>query len=172
VPHGKAIDSTPNSDNHIKTIRTRTGSTIYFHDKEDSKEQEIRIETDKGNYVSVLVKDNDGSIKIFSSKEIEVNSKEAITVQSGKTINVKSEKITVEATDSITIQANKKVEIKGAEVLVEGSNTFSAKGGTSAKMESAQTEVKGSASAKVSGATLDLEGSAMANLKAALVKIN
>lgn len=173
IPHGKAIDTAKNTENHVKAIRTRSGSTIYFHDKENNKEQEIRIETDVNNYISVLVNNQNGDIKIYSSKAIEVNSKESIIVQSGKTINVKSEKITVEASDSITMNANKKIEIKAAEVSIEGSNTFAAKGGSSAKVESAQIEVKASASAKVSGgATLDLEGGAMANLKAGLVKIN
>lgn len=172
IPHGKAIDTTKNTDNHVKAIRTRSGSTIYFYDKENSKEQEIRIETDENNYVSVLVKNGDGSIKIFSSKAIEVNSKESIVVQSGKTINVKSEKITVEASDSITMHANNKVEIKAKDIVVEGSKSFEAKGGSTAKVEGMQTEIVGSATAKVSGAQLDLEGSAMANLKAALVKIN
>jgi len=173
IPHGKAINTAKNSDNHVKAIRTRMGSTIYFHDKENSKEQEIRIETDVNNYISVLVNNSNGDIKIYSSKAIEVNSKESIIVQSGKTINVKSEKITVEASDSISMSANKKIEIKAAEVSIEGSNTFAAKGGSSAKVEAAQIEIKGSASTKVSGgATLDLEGGAMANLKAGLVKIN
>ncbi len=173
IPHGKAIDTTKNTDNHVKAIRTRSGSTIYFHDKENNKEQEIRIETDEKNYISVLVNNANGNIKIFSSKAIEVNSKESIKVESGKTINVKSENITIEATDSITMKANKKIELKATDVAIEGSKSFEAKGGTSAKMESAKVEVKGSATTKVSGgATLDLEGGAMANLKAGLVKIN
>ncbi|HRO43242.1 MAG TPA: phage baseplate assembly protein V [Flavipsychrobacter sp.] len=173
IPHGKAINTQKNTDNHVKAIRTRMGSTIYFHDKENSKEQEIRIETDVNNYISVLVNNSNGDIKIYSSKAIEVNSKESIIVQSGKTINVKSEKISIEASDSISMKANQKIEIKGADVIIEGSKTFAAKGGTSAKVESAQIEVKASASAKVSGgATLDLEGGGMANLKAGLVKIN
>lgn len=173
IPHGKAIDTAKNTDNHVKAIRTRSGSTIYFHDKENNKEQEIRIETDENNYISVLVQNSDGTIKVFSSKAIEVNSKESIVVQSGKTIHVKSENITVEATDSIKMNANKKIELKAADVAIEGSNTFEAKSGSSAKIQSAQIEVKASASGKVSaGATLDLEGGAMANLKAAIVKIN
>ncbi len=173
IPHGKAIDTTKNTDNHVKAIRTRSGSTIYFHDKENEKEQEIRIETDEQNYISVLVNNSDGSIKIYSSKAIEVNSKESISVQSGKIIQIKSEKISVEATDSISLKANNKISLEATDVVIEGTKTFEAKGGSSVSIEGAQTEIKGSATTKVSGgATLDLEGGGMANLKAGLVKIN
>jgi type VI secretion system secreted protein VgrG len=164
LPHGKAIDSAPNSDNHIKSISTRSGNIISFFDKEKNKEREIRIQTDDTNYISINLKSTDGTIKIFSSKAIEV--------QSAKTIHVKSENITVEATDSIIVHANKKIELKATDILIEGSKTFDAKGGSTAKVASPQTEISGSANAKVKGGILDLEGSSVANLKAAIVKIN
>lgn len=165
IPHGKAIDSASNSDNHIKSISTRSGNIITFLDKENNKEREIRIQTDDTNYISINLKNSDGTIKVYSSKAIEVSSKETIVVKAGKsidvqgdkTINVKSEKITVEATDSISMKANKKIEISAMDVAIEASKGLEAKGG---------------ATAKVQGAMLDLEGSSMANLKAAMVKIN
>ncbi len=180
LQHGKAINSSPNNDNHYKSISTRSGNLIHFLDKDKEKEQEIHIETTDKNFITINVKNGDGTIKIFSSKAIEVNSKETIVVKSGKsidvqgdkTIHVKSENITIEATDSIVMKANKKIEMKAMDVQIEGSKGFEAKGGANAKLEGAQTEVSGSVSAKVKGAMLDLEGSAMANLKAAIVKIN
>jgi type VI secretion system secreted protein VgrG len=172
VPHGNSIDTTKNTENHVKAIRTRTGSTIYFHDKENDKEQEIRIEVDEKNYISVLVNDGDGTIKVYSTKEIEVDAKESITVKSGKTINIKSEKITIEASDSITMQANNKIDIKSKEITINGSEKIEAKGDKSVKIESEKIEAKGTQSAKLSGAQLDLEGNSMANLKGGLVKIN
>jgi type VI secretion system secreted protein VgrG len=181
LPHGKAIKSDKNTDNQTKAIRTRSGATIYFHDKEKSSENEILIETDKKNYISIKVNNNNGDIKIFSSKAIEVNSQETIVVKSGKsidvssdsTINVKSNKITIDASDSIEIKANKKIEMKALEVDIEGSKSFSAKGVAEAKLEGTQLEVKGSATAKVSGGVkLDLSGGAMSSLTGAIVKIN
>jgi uncharacterized protein involved in type VI secretion and phage assembly len=181
-PHGKAIDSAPSSDkNNIKSISTRSGNIISFIDKEDAKEREIRIQTDDTNYISINLKDKDGTVKIYSSKAIEVSSKETIVVKSGKsidvssdkTINVKSEKITIEASDSITLQANKKVGIKAADVKIEGSKSFEAKGGSTAKVEGLQLELSGSVGAKVKGgAQLELSGGAMASLKGAIVQIN
>lgn len=172
VPHGKAIDSAPNSKNHIKAITTRSGSTVTFHDKDDDKEQEIMIKVDDKDYISILVQNGKGTIKVESSKAIEVHSAESITVQGDKTITVKSEKISVEATDSILLKANKEIKLQAADVILDGSKSFEAKGGATAKVSGAQTEVAGSASTKVKGAMLDLEASALANLKGALVKIN
>lgn len=180
LQNGKAIDSAPNKDNSIKSISTRSGNVITFTDKENAKEQEINIQTDPTNYISIHLKNSDGTIKIFSSKAIEVNSGETIVVkaaksiemQGDKTVTVKSEKISIEATDSITLKANSKIDISAADVKIEASNSFTAKATTSVKIEGMQTEVAGSMSTKIKGAMLDLEGSAMANLKAALVKIN
>lgn len=149
VPHGKAIDSAKNSDNHIKAIRTRSGSAIYFKDKENSKEQEIIVKTDDENMISILVQNNKGTIKIKSSKDIEVTS--------DKTVYVKSEKIIVEASDkiemkaqTITIEASQSLKAKGMEVSIEGSTNTTVK--SSAKME--------------------LNGGGMMDIKAGLVKIN
>lgn len=165
LQHGKAINSSPNNDNHYKSISTRSGNLIHFLDKDKDHEQEIHIETTDKNFITINVKNGDGTIKIFSSKAIEVNSKETIVVKAGKsidiqgdkTVHVKSENITIEATDSIVMKANKKVEIKATDVHIEGSKGFEAKGGTTAN---------------VKGATLNLEGGALANLKAGIVKIN
>lgn len=181
LPHGKAIDSAPNTDNQIKSISTRSGSIISFLDKEKDKEREIKIQTDDGNYISINLKNSDGTIKIYSSKAIEVNSKETIVVKSGKsidvqadkTINIKSEKITVEASDTLTLKATKKVDIQAADITIAASKGLEAKGGATAKVEGAQLELSGSATAKLKGgAQLELSGGAMASLKGAIVQIN
>lgn len=149
VPHGKAIDTAKNSDNHIKAIRTRSGSTIYFKDKENSKEQEIIVKTDDENMISILVQNNKGTIKIKSSQAIEVTS--------DKTVHVKSEKITIEASNklemkaqTVSIEASQSLKAKGMEVMIEGSTNTTVK--SSAKME--------------------LNGGGMMDVKAGLVKIN
>lgn len=149
VHHGKSIDSGKNSDNQIKAITTRSGNTIYLKDKENGQEQEIIIKTDDSNLVSIQVKNGEGTIKIQTTKDIEVIS--------NKNVKVKSENITVEA--------SKKIEMKAPEISIQASSKLDAKG--------AQVNIEGSGTAKVKGGgTLDLEGGGMANLKAGLVKIN
>lgn len=149
VPHGKAIDSSKNSDNHIKAIRTRSGSTIYFKDKENSKEQEIIVKTDDDNMISILVQNKKGIITIKSSKDIQVSS--------DKTVLVKSEKIMVEASD--------KLEMKAKTVSIEASESFKAKG--------LEVNIEGSTNTKIkSSAKMELDGGGMMDVKAGLVKIN
>jgi uncharacterized protein involved in type VI secretion and phage assembly len=188
LPHGKAIDSSASTNkNHIKSLSTRNGNIISFTDKD--KENEIRIQTDDTNYISIHLQNSDGTIKIFSSKAIEVNSKETIVVKAGKTIDIhagesitiqgdkkvsiKSEEISLEASNGVTIKANQKVAVNGMDVAIEASNGLQAKGGATAKMEGAQLEVSGSATAKVkAGAQLEMSAGALASLKGALVQIN
>lgn len=180
LPTGKASDNAKYGDkNDFRSITTRSGAIISFEDAE--KKNEIRIDLDGENYISILKESGDGTIKIFSSKAIEVNSKETIVVKSGKsievqgdkTISVKSEKITVEATDTLTLKANKKIEMKAAEIGIEASANLNAKGSAGVKIEGAQVEVSGSAKTAVKGgAQLELQGGAMASLKGAIVQIN
>jgi len=164
VPHGKAIDSSKNDDNHIKSIRTRSGSTIYFKDKENSQEQEIIVKTDDENLVSILVQNGKGLIKIKSSKDIEVTS--------DKTVHVKSEKITIEASESIemkakniSIEANQGLKAKGMTITMEANQDLKAKG--------TQVTIEGSATTTVkASAKMELSGGGMMDIKAGLIKIN
>jgi type VI secretion system secreted protein VgrG len=150
VPHGKAIDTSKNSDNHIKAITTRSGSTVYFKDKDDDKEQEIIVKTDDKNIISISVKSGDGTVTINSSKDI--------VIQSDKTISVKSEKITIEASDTLSL--------KGQTVSIEASQSLKAKG------QDATVEGTTGATLK-SSAQVDVDaGSGIASVKGMLVKIN
>jgi len=165
VPHGKAINTSMNSDNDVKAIRTRSGNTIYFKDKENKKEQEILIETDENNYISILLQNGKGTTKIYSSKDIEVSSDKTVTILSEE-ISIKAKKnITLEAEQNITIKANKNVEISGMSVKAQAQQAFEAKGMTVKIEGSTTTDVKGSTQ-------LNLEGGAMANLKGGMVNIN
>jgi uncharacterized protein involved in type VI secretion and phage assembly len=164
VPLAEDIDSKPNNDNFEKVISTRSGNTIFFRDKDNANEQEIRVETDEANVISILLKGSDGTILIKSSKEI--------NVESTKTVNVKSEKITIEGKDiainassGIDMKANQKVKIAAAQIEISASSELKAKG-TNVKVEgSAMTEVKGTAK-------LSLTASGQTELKGAIVMIN
>ena len=165
LPNGKVSDNEKyGTNNDFKSISTRTGSILSFTDAGD-KDQEIRIQTDDTNFITINRKSSDGTIKIYSSKAIEVESKE--------TVSVKSKDITIEATDTISLKANKKIEIKAADVLIEASKGLDAKGGATAKIQGAQTEVSGSGKTTVKGGgQLELQAGGIASLKGALVQIN
>ncbi len=149
VPHGKNIDSSKNDDNSIKSIRTRTGSTLYFKDKDKSKEQEIIIKTDDQNIISITVENGKGTIKIASSKDIQISSDSSISIKSG----------------NISIEASNKLELKAKDINIEAQNKLSEKGMDVAIEGSLSTKVKASA-------TLEVDGGAMTTIKGGLVKIN
>ena len=164
VPHGKAINTSMNSDNDAKAIRTRSGNTIYFYDKESSKEQEIRIETDEKNYISIKVPNGKGAIQIYSTDTIELQSETSVTITS-KDINIKaSGNIDMEANQNITIKAGQDLKMSGMQISAQGTSKFEAKG--------AQVSIAGDAQTEVKGAMLSLEGSAMTTIKGGIVQIN
>jgi len=157
-------DTKSNDKNFEKVIATRSGNTIFFRDKEDSKEQEIRIETDTNNIISILVKNGKGAIEIKSSEKIEVSSDKSILVKS-EDIKVEGKTISINATDSIEMKANKDISISATNVKINGK----------AKVEVASTQVsiKADATAEVkANAQLTLQASGQAVLKGAIVMIN
>jgi uncharacterized protein involved in type VI secretion and phage assembly len=190
MPTGKTSDTTKNNDNQTKAIRTRTGATIYFHDKEKSKEQEIRIQTDKENYLSILVNNGNGNIKLYSTKEIEVKSKELINIKSGGTINIsatkelnmKAENIKMEASDSITIKAEKNIKQKsgqdfeveaGKDLKSKATMNVSLEGGSKTHVAGMVVDVQSQTTMEVKAqAMLSVQASGITEVKGGLVKIN
>lgn len=156
VPHGKAISSDENSDNHIKSIRTRSGSTILFKDKGDSSEQEIIVKTDDQNMISISIKNDKGVINIKSSKDIVVHSSSTVVVKSN-TIDIKGKKVSIDASE--------KFDLKSPDINIESSQKLQVSG--------SQVDIAGSVNTKVSSsAQLEIDGGKLASVKAAIVKIN
>lgn len=147
VSHGSAVDSSANTDNHLKYIRTRSGNTIQFKDEENKKKQEILIQTDDGNLISIFTDNAKGLVKIKSSKDIIIESDKTILIQSdqidvkAKNISVKaSEKIAMEAKE-ITINAQKKLSAESAEVKMESSMGTVLKGGLSTEISATLVKI-------------------------------
>ncbi len=159
-------DSGSNNENFEKTIRTRSGNTIYFRDKENDKQQEIRIETDDKNYVSILVKNGDGTIEIQSTKDI--------SVVSAKTVNVKSENITIESKKDITLKAEGKIEMKaGQDVVIDGGMNVKLSAKSDIKADGTNVELSAKAKASVkANAQLEMTATGQTVVKGAIVMIN
>jgi len=164
VSHGKAIDSSENTDNSIKYIRTRSGNTIQFKDNENNKKQEILIQTDDGNLISIVTDNDKGTIKIKSSQAIEIESE--------KTITIKSEKIDIKG-KTISIEGSDKIDIKSKEISINGQSKISIEAGQNLSAKGMEVAIEGSTNTTLkSGAQLEISGGAMANIKAPMVKIN
>ena len=98
-----------NTDNHVKSIRTRSGHQIVFDDGDDS--------------LSILIKDAYDNIIKLTSKEktITIQSEDTIVLKS-KNINMFADDIMMSAKNNIDANAQKEVYIFGTEKLLLHSN--------------------------------------------------
>jgi hypothetical protein len=164
VSNGKAIDSSANSNNHIKYIRTRSGNTIQIKDEDNNKQQEILIQTDDGNLVSISTDNSKGVIKIKSSQDIEI--------ESDKTITVKSEKIEIKG-KNISIVASEKLEMKANEIAVNADTTIKMESSEKFSAKSIEVEINATANASFnSDIQMNINGGNTTNIKASMVNIN
>ena len=167
-------DSTSNNKNFEKTIRTRSGNTIYFRDMDDDNKQEIKIDTDKANFISILVDNGKGTIEIDSTKTINIVAKEDVNITSEKTIHIKSKDITIEAQNNIEMKAQGSISMTATKDIkanatgkIELSATQDLKGaGLNVSLEAqVAASLKGSAQA-------ELSASGQTTVKGAMVMIN
>lgn len=169
-----------NKNNFEKTISTRSGNTIYFRDKEDSDEQEVRIETNPDNYVSIKLKGKDGTISIKSTKDIIVESEKLIDIRTSdfkiraKNVSIETEKdISISSKGKTTLKSEDSTEISANKgIKAESMDAIKVNATQALQLNGLDVEIKGTKSLNASGAMTELAGSALTTIKGALVKIN
>jgi type VI secretion system secreted protein VgrG len=116
--------------NDLKVIKTRSGHTIEFNDKDGN---EVITITDKKKN-SIVIDTKKEEINITSLKKINISSKE-ININGSDKVNINSKEVTVNGSKSITenggtvaITAKSTMDVKGATTTVEGSKQITAKG--------------------------------------------
>ncbi len=169
VYHGGSKSGKEDKDNNFKIIKTKSGNTITFDDKEGS----IKVVDKKGS--SVYIK-GDNTIEVTSQSKVTVNSSD-IELNADNNITLNAQKdIILNANGEISAIALKDVKISSSteKTTLEALQDVSIKSSTGAVKVDAMTDFKavGVVSASIEGLQLDLKGTAMANLQAALVKIN
>lgn len=126
--HGKAKpDEKLYSDtNDSKIIRTRSGHTIEFYDK-DGKE-EIRI-YDKGAKNTITFKSHEKSLTIWSEKEIFIEAQK-IHINAKDELNLNGDNKVTETTNKTMVhKSGSKITMEGTEIGVKGSSKIQLKGG-------------------------------------------
>lgn len=182
------------SDNNIKSIRTRNGNQIIFRDENGSEEIRI-LNTDDGsptNEISLSLAD-DGKITIrsegdleLSAENIKIAARTDITMESGQNTELTASDYKLDSDNGIkftgqqvSITGQNSTKIKGeSELELEGTNT-SVKGqaelklnGPQTKIEASQLKIAGDAQTEITGANVKVSGSALTEISGALVKIN
>ena len=119
--NGKDAPPETNSDgeNNTKLIKSRCGHTIKFFEKQGQESFEIKTQ---GGHV-LLMDDTSGSaqivIKDSSGNKIEIQSAQnSLTIESGLSLKIKSQKIDIEAGASMNIKASGTLTIQGALVRI------------------------------------------------------
>ena len=167
-----------NSNNEIKSIRTRNGNQIIF--KDENGKEEIRIlNTDDGsptNEISLSMSNN-GKICIKSEGELEISA-DSIKISAKNDIAIDSGQNTKFSANDYQLDANNGIQLTGQQLDLEGTST-SLKGTTDLKMEGANTTIKGTTEIKMEGTQtkieatiLKMEGNAQSELKGGIVKIS
>jgi len=119
--NGKDAPPETNSDgeNNTKLIKSRCGHTVKFFEKQGQESFEIKTQ---GGHV-LLMDDTAGSAQIIikdnSGNKIEIKSAQnSLTIESGLSLTIKSQKIDIEAGATMNIKASGTVTIQGALVKI------------------------------------------------------
>ncbi len=162
--HGKAKpDTLFDADNNIKAIRTRSGHTIEFIDKDGSEELKI-YDYNKDNYVITLAS-HSSEITIESKGNIDIKAEGDMSMEAVGDMKIKA--------NNIQMDSNQDFNMKTTNMKIDAASDYEAKG----------TNVKTKANAQMAleaGATMDVkasgkmtvDGGALLEQKGGLIKIN
>lgn len=148
--HGKS-GAGGDQNNKVKSITTRSGSTITFDD--DEGDGNITISDPSGNTV---VMNGDGTMTINAPDKLDISSTE----------------INIIASDKIVMSGENTVEILSKEIVVNGQNSISLESKSKIEEKAPTISIEGQASVEVKAAQIDIQGKAMTNVKGGLLNLN
>lgn len=135
---------TPDTDNSIKTILTKSNLQLEF----DDKNKVITITTPGKNNIIFSDKDNEQGITITDQYEniVKMNTDGIkLTDKSENTVEMTSSGITLDSKSALTLKATDDVNITGASITVSANESATLKGSSGCEVSSSgQTAVKGS----------------------------
>ncbi|MCP5106293.1 MAG: phage tail protein [bacterium] len=118
----KPPEGNADGKNNIRKITSRSGHEIIFDDNDQQKKEKVEIHTKAGH--KIVLDDAAGGEKIeivdkTGSNKMTIDSvKNAVEIESGMQIKLKSTKIDIEASASLTLKANGMVTIQGMPVKI------------------------------------------------------
>lgn len=148
--HGKS-GAGGDQNNKIKSITTRSGSTITFDD--DEGDGKITISDPSGN---TIVMNGDGTMAITAPDKLDITSTE----------------INITASDKIMISGENKIEVLSKEIIQNGETKISLESKTKIEEKAPSISIEGQASVEVKAAQVDIQGQAMTNVKGGMLNLN
>lgn len=137
--------------NKIKSITTRTGSTITFDDSEG--EGKITVSDPSGNTITL-------------------NGDETITISAPKSITLNSKEITLNAEEKITLKGDNNVDVNSKEITHTAESKLELTSNANMNVTSKTKEEKHTKYSLEAQATVDINGTAMTNVKGGMVNLN
>lgn len=114
--HGKAKpDSWKNDDNDFKAIRTRSGHTIEFNDKDGN--EEIKIYDHQKNNYTITLATHSSKITIEAKEDIEIKANN-IEIKANKDLKIQASDIENKASGKMTINAGSQLEQKAGIIKI------------------------------------------------------
>ncbi len=162
--HGNAKpDTLFDADNNIKAIRTRSGHTIEFIDKDGSEELKI-YDYNKDNYIITLAS-HSSEITIESKGNIDIKAEGDMSMEAKGDMKIKA--------NNIQIDSNQDFGMNATNMKIDASSDYEAKG-TNVKTEAnAKMELKAGATMDVkASAKMTVDGGGLLEQKGGLIKIN
>jgi len=132
--------TTPEKNNNIRNIVTRSGMKLEFEEAKKS----VTIETPGKNIIEIS--DDGKSIRLMDQNNNKIEMTEGgISIESARSINLKAKTdITIEAGTSIDMKGKSAINLKSANIEAKADLGFTAKGGAKAELSAGgQTVVKG-----------------------------
>jgi len=162
--HGKAKpDTLFDKDNNIKAIRTRSGHTIEFIDKDGSEELKI-YDYKKDNYVITLAS-HSSEITIESKGNIDIKAEGDMSMEAVGDMKIKA--------NNIQMDSNQDFKMNTTNMKIDAASDYEAKG-TNVKTEAnAKMEMKAGATMDIkASAKMTVNGGGLLEQKGGLIKIN
>jgi len=158
------------SDNNIKSIKTRSGNEIIFNDEEPGKlilkneNNSIELHTDSKGKIDLIT---NGDLHLSAGRNITLNAGKKIIMSAGDDLETNAGGDTKLASDGkTTIEAQGDMELKSmSNIAGEAMQNMDLNGSAQMNISGAMTKVEGSATAEISA-------SGIMTVKGSLVKIN
>ena len=172
--HGKNAKEV---SNNIRSITTKSGSTIVFDDTD--RAEKITIKDKKGNTIIFDSKDKSLSLQSpetinISAKNVKINAQENVEITAEKDIITHSKSETVINSEvDIDLVSQKNISLQSEErMTLRSDNTLAIEAQNKATLRADTTLLQGTSLTELSGERIKLKGESLAELMARLVKIN
>jgi type VI secretion system secreted protein VgrG len=106
----------------VKSIQTRGGNKITFHDKKGGEKILISNGQQKETAMEIIFK-GDGRIELKTKGDISLKAGNNMTLEAGGTLKMKAKKVVAEANSTVDVHSKSEIKVEGTTVKIQGKTT-------------------------------------------------